>query len=268
MSPPGTFHGSPCARSGLRTQTRQPRGPTPPRSATDTPRPSSRSATTRTPARRPSSHTPPDADPSADESRGPSTTRHEQVHVEVAIGRGAARSRFRSKALCSRPRRLPWPTRTHDTRPPSPRTGPRQTAARQHHQRRALRAVAEDLTRTPRIRPPPQARKRRRERDTTTELPSSRSSPLTGRRAWIAPALARRRSPAPDRVNYNLGNHGYSGASPSDLTLSDRSFQPHRGVFAEPPTQERGQGRRNAASDPGRPGPATCTTMYCRPSWR
>ena len=177
---------------------------------------------------------------------------------EAAVGG----RRFRARSA------PPSATRTHDTRPPSPRTGPRQTAARQHHQRRALRAVAEDLTRTPRIRPPPQARKRRRERDTTTELPSSRSSPLTGRRAWIAPALARRRSPAPDRVNYNLGNHGYSGASRSDLTLSDRSFQPHRGVFAEPPTQERGQGRRSAASDPGRFAPATCTTMYCRPSWR
>ena len=27
-----------------------------------------------------------------------------------------------------------------------------------------------------------------------------------------------------------------------------------------------GDGSRSAASDPGRPGPATCTTMYCRPS--
>ena len=95
----GTFHpaASLSPTGHTRAETRQPHAPTPPPSATDTPPPSSRSATTHTPARPPSSHTPPDDGPSAESWCGPAND--------------------------CRPY-PPSPTRTPDTRPPSPRSGP------------------------------------------------------------------------------------------------------------------------------------------------
>ena len=99
----------PRRQRDTRAETRMPQDPTPSPSATNTSRPSDGSTTIRTPAHRPSSRTSQDDGPSA-ESQGHAT--------KPAETRGGRRVRTR------RQRRHLLRTRTRDTPPPLPRTGP------------------------------------------------------------------------------------------------------------------------------------------------